>query len=602
LTSFPAIDLFAGPGGLAEGFSRIHENGSSFDIKLSIEKDPTACQTLRLRAFVRQFAGKKLPNAYYEYIRGNASRLSELMGMPEWDEAAAHVQQWTLGEHNSSAPGYVTATRLHGTLHSAIGAAPFWVLLGGPPCQAYSVIGRSRMTGIGSAGRKNVTVEKLHKLRDERAKVFADDHRHTLYREYLRVVAVHQPPIFVMENVKGILSARTQQNGNRGFSVENLMFDSIRRDLANPWEALRSDPDHKALDHLRQGFGTTKQTYRLHSFVTEPVDLFDEPANSDFVVRSERYGLPQQRHRVIILGIRSDVSGICKPMEPSDAMVTVRDVLEGMPKLRSALSNRREMRETYGVDSPHVWCTALAGEIQPALSQIEDKALVKRISRVAQRKTISLTTGGAFVAASLGRGKGGKALLDWLEDDELGGVIQHESRSHMASDLARYLYLSSSTNYGRSSPALEYWPKTLLPKHANIREVRGRRIIEGFSDRFRVQIWDRPSSTVTSHIHKDGHYFIHPDPEQCRSLTVREAARLQTFPDNYFFEGNRSQQFIQVGNAVPPFLAFQLARRVAQLLSGAKLTNGKAPVGVSGKLSTPSSGRNKPSESYRKVR
>jgi DNA (cytosine-5)-methyltransferase 1 len=129
----------------------------------------------------------------------------------------------------------------------------------------------------------------------------------------------------------------------------------------------------------------------------------------------------------------------------------------------------------------------------------------------------------------------------------------------MESDLARYLFAATfATVHGRSPVAREF-PAQLAPNHRNWDTGH-------FADRFRVQLWERPSRTVTSHISKDGHYFIHPDPLQCRALTVREAARLQTFPDNYRFFGNQTQQFEQVGNAVPPFLAMQIGQALLSIL------------------------------------
>jgi DNA (cytosine-5)-methyltransferase 1 len=134
----------------------------------------------------------------------------------------------------------------------------------------------------------------------------------------------------------------------------------------------------------------------------------------------------------------------------------------------------------------------------------------------------------------------------------------------MGDDLRRYFFAACFARvYGRS-PQIREFPKRLWPYHQNIQDAADGKM---FSDRFRVQARGRPATTIVSHIAKDGHYFIHYDPVQCRSLTVREAARLQTFPDNYFFEGPRTEQYQQVGNAVPPLLGKQLAEVVADILN-----------------------------------
>jgi DNA (cytosine-5)-methyltransferase 1 len=508
----PIIDLFAGPGGLGEGFSSVHgtDGKSVFKIRLSIEMDAEAHRTLQLRAFYRQFPFKEAPEAYYEYLRGDVTREALFERFPVEANAASHeAWQATLGETN---PDEVSSR-----IAAALGAnKDTWLLIGGPPCQAYSLVGRSRM--IGEKGRSE----------------FEKDHRHFLYREYLRIIAQHQPAVFVMENVKGLLSAKLDGQS---------MFTRILQDLKNPLEALpelASKSRRKTLN------------YQLYSVVV-PRDLAGLNEPSDFIVRAEDYGIPQARHRIIILGIRDGFTSPPEVLKRATYVATVRDVIADLPKLRSTVSKQKNPKTAWH-DSVRELTTSkwLNNGIDPDLRQ----ALLDACDRVKE----TLGCGGQFVRCKPEPARHSQ----WYVDSRLGGICNHETRSHILADLHRYFYSAVYAKQFKTSPLLEHLPKDLLPLHKNVEEAL---VSNRFNDRFRVQVADRPSTTVVSHICKDGHYYIHYDPTQCRSLTVREAARLQTFPDNYFFEGGRTGQYHQVGNAVPPLLAKKIAELVRGLFS-----------------------------------
>ena len=131
------------------------------------------------------------------------------------------------------------------------------------------------------------------------------------------------------------------------------------------------------------------------------------------------------------------------------------------------------------------------------------------------------------------------------------GVINHKARPNQQRDLEIY-QICIEGKYRRYKE---------LPEHLKTHKNQG-----GFEDRFRVHHWDKTPHTIMAHISKDGHYNIHPDMLQCRSITVREAARIQSFPDNYKFEGPRTSQFVQVGNAVPPLMAQTIAQEIKLIL------------------------------------
>lgn len=524
--AIPVIDLFAGPGGLGEGFSAYGDG--RFRIAISIEKDPVAHRTLRLRSFFRQFPRERVPDEYYEVLRGELMA-EALFNLPEFKIQA----QTAAREAWNAELGEVPPGKVDRRIRGAMRGAKTSVLIGGPPCQAYSLAGRSRNKGV-----KGYRPEK--------------DNRHFLYKEYLRVLAVHAPAVFVMENVKGILSSKV--GGER-------IFADILADLREPARAL--------------GKGQKRgQGYRIYPLVAREGGRFassaaNDPRPHDYVVRCERYGIPQARHRVILLGIREDLVGVeprtleeaAKNMSP-----TVADVIGDMPSLRSRLSDD---------DSDTAWLAAVRKGAQrhcltAAVRRVAGNRVYERIASISKRIMCPEHGYGAdFLAVKLNFGNVAnpairRALSSWYLDPRLGGLCNSTTRGHMGSDLSRYLYASSFAAVHGRSPKLKELPGTLKPKHKN---ADG----DDFTDRFRVQLRNRPATTVTSHIAKDGHYFIHYDPFQCRSLTVREAARLQTFPDNYFFAGGRTDQYVQVGNAVPPLLARQIAAVVADILEQAGL-------------------------------
>ncbi|SDY34753.1 MULTISPECIES: DNA cytosine methyltransferase [unclassified Pseudomonas] len=516
------VDLFAGPGGLGEGFSSLSE-GRSFDILVSAEMDPFARSTLRLRAFYRalkKYNPAALADYYYYCETAGVAQPWTSDSYKEWQHADAEARQIKLGSVEGNA-------ELDRILEKRLDTSKPWVLIGGPPCQAYSIVGRARNKG-------NV---------DYKAE---DDHRHFLYREYLRIIQSKRPAVFVMENVKGILSSKV--GGTQ-------IFPQILQDLADPDAALG----------IKNGTG---KKYKICSLVSD--DIYESGMTPDsidfnnFIIRAEDYGIPQGRHRVILVGVSEDyVDGISEHKLASAPPVTVRDVLGNLPPLRSTLSR--------GNDTPDKWCNEILGHLETLYKDLissENKDLTLEMNLRIFRDSFSggrLNNGGLRVkkTSSWSGAVNTDELNSWLTDSKLGVWLNHEARSHMSADLKRYIYASVFAQAHHYSPKghQEFNLPGLAPDHKNWESGK-------FSDRFRVQIDRQHSSTITSHISKDGHYFIHYDPNQCRSLTVREAARLQTFPDNYFFLGNRTQQYHQVGNAVPPLLASKIARVVERIIKG----------------------------------
>jgi DNA (cytosine-5)-methyltransferase 1 len=440
--SLYVVDLFAGCGGLSEGFKQ-----AGFEILAQVEMDKWACQTLITRHIYYELRKIRKNRAYKNYLKGNISQEEILSENPSIQELVRHrVIRAQFGKEKTDdiLNKIEESARIHG-------ASRCHVLLGGPPCQPYSLIGRSR--------------DPFRMSNDE---------RHFLYTYYLEILERLQPDFFVYENVPGLFTAKAKEK------------DVFRKILSD--------------------FSSLHPAYEI----TPPlIEVSDDPGS--YVLNAADFHVPQSRKRLVLIGYR-------KPLESKNPEIRslftllqkkgIRNRGKGHLTVEDAISDLPSLRPGEGNDG---W---FGFYVQ---------------SDTVKNYQMRMRQGSA-------------------------GVSNHRARTHMAADLRRYrFFIEHQRNGNGAANLIDLMNERpdLTPEH---------RTKDKFLDRFKVQWWSKPASTITAHICKDGHYYIHPDIDQCRSFTVREAARCQSFPDNFKFEGPRTEQFKQVGNAVPPMLAFAIAR------------------------------------------
>lgn len=417
------IDLFAGAGGLSEGFVR-----AGFTPIAHIEMDKYACETLKTRAAYHYLEEKGKLDIYKKYL---LEKKEGENGQKLWNQVPASIIESVI----HATIGSATIDDIFQKVDSLKGKSSVDLIIGGPPCQAYSIVGRSRM---------GKDVEK--------------DPRNELYKYYVRFLERYTPQMFVFENVLGIKTAK------QGEPLKDLQ---------------------------------------------ELVDSAGYEMKME-VQKASEHGVLQRRQRVIIVGWRKDV-------------LNSKGKKHFYPILEKESNSYSVMKDLFS-DLPE----RKAGE--GSLT-----ALVQYTKNLDEMPYL--------------RESG-------IRNNHLDFTTQHIARPHNAND--REIYCMAIKQWREKRKQLDY---SKLPVH-----LQTHKNTKSFLDRYSVVDPDGYSHTVVAHISKDGHYYIYPTPnptvENVRSITVREAARLQSFPDDYFFEGNRGAAFKQIGNAVPVVLAYKIAKEI----------------------------------------
>lgn len=307
------------------------------------------------------------------------------------------------------------------------------ILIGGPPCQGFSQVGRAKIRSLG-------------KEKDR-------DLKNILYRQFIAFVDFFRPPYFVIENVQG---------------MKTFKGSAFLEDILHELE-----------------FGPIKKGYS-----------FDGGYEVRWkILHAEDFGVPQMRHRLFIIGRRKDCPelAINFPEPLKSKRITLKDAIGDLPRITAPV---------------------LKGLVNGGIHQDPDRKMKYR-----------------FAAKNAYQ----KMMREGCKDL----VSNHICRGHNPKDLKIFKILKQGQKY-----------IDLPPKYRRYRD-------DIFDDKYRKLKEGQPCWTLTAHMQRDCLAFIHP--RQNRSLSAREAARVQSFPDSFVFVGPLTKLFRMIGNAVPPQLAQQVA-------------------------------------------
>jgi DNA (cytosine-5)-methyltransferase 1 len=462
------LDLFAGCGGISLGFE-----SAGFEISAAVEFDPHAAQS--------------------------------------------HGMNFHQGAEGHSQPIDITstsATELCVRLGLGQVADAFDIIVGGPPCQAFARVGRSKLREI-----------------EEHPEAFIHDPRAQLYKKYLEYVDAFQPIAVLMENVPDMLN-----HGGQNIAEETCEVLAAKGYVCG----------YTLLNAAFYGVPQMRERMFLIAYRKELAAKVSFPKPTNWLVLPPGY---EGSRSVALKTLRTPLDGAHSYIEPPAATpdlppaVTAEEALGDLPKI-----NAREL--------------LAAGEISRGARRFDKSVGYSRKKPSAYAELMRTWPGHA-------------AAKDGLSD-------------HVIRYLPRDYELFARMNPGDQYPEAYAHAINMFQEKLAAARKRGEKITDGsakykalwasivppydaskFPNKWRKMWSKEPARTLMAHLGKDGYSHIHYDSSQARTISVREAARLQSFPDGFRLSGTMNPAFKQIGNAVPPLLAKAIATHIMQTLQNA---------------------------------